>query len=243
MHGATYADVSDLARSILVALGNNAIVLDVELLLRACSVFAFDDEVSLFKCFGQTFFGILRVAGVHQILLEAVGCSTSIASWPDDALDIVVLDSRFGLFNGEHAGKFVVLDPNAANCSDESCLVRVSKQKDWLFRMIDPSIGKAKMILGEMDDRVLSRNVGGFYYGVLRPVDVRRVRDAADGASSDRRSYSRSVPHIRKRHIVDVLRGPENFRAALLTNRRCAENGMLLRHDVLALTVLGIRRG
>ena len=115
LHAAADADAFDGAGSIAEALGDDAVVLDVELLLRAGVILAFDDEVSGLKGRCESGFSLVLVAGVHQVGLEAVGGSAVLAARPDDARCVVLLNGGFGLLDGEHAGKLFIVD---ADCGD-----------------------------------------------------------------------------------------------------------------------------
>jgi hypothetical protein len=204
------------------ALGDDTVVFNVELLLRAGGVFAFDDEVGCFKRGGDAGFGFVLVARVHQILLEAVGCASGVRARPDDARRVVGFDGGFGFFDGEDAGQRVVLNLDAADGGDERGLVRVREQQDGLVGVVDVRVGEAGMVLGEMDDGVFAGNIGCADDGELRPVDGGVKRDAADGAAGDARSAQWRRATCRGARCRRCNARRRDLRATFLAKGRCS---------------------
>jgi len=95
---------------------------------------------------------------------------------------------------------------------------------------IHDTVGKAGMVLGEMDHGVFAGNVFGSNNDVLRPIDLRGERDAANASPGDGGAHCGSVPHAWKRLIVDIAGLSQHLGAAFLTDGRSAENRCLLRH-------------
>lgn len=202
--------------TVAVALGDDAVGLDVELLLCAGVIFAFDDEVGGFKGCGETVFCFFSFAGIHEVLLEAVGGAAGVGAGPDDAVEIVVLDGGFGFLDGEDAGEFVVVDLDGADSGDECGLVGMREEQNGLFGVVDEVGGEAGMVFGEVDDGVPAGDVGSADDGELRPVDGGREGDGVDAAAGDGGAYGGAVPHTREGEVVDVLRRAEDLGAALL---------------------------
>ena len=135
-------------------LGDDAVVLNVEMLLRAGAVFAFDNVR------GRCPHGI-DVALFEQEALE------QIVRAPDD----LILALAF--FDGE--------DRRAAartQCAQRSCglaqlvLVRVREQHDGLVAVVHLALGEAGLVGNDQLDMIVAGNIGGSHDGEFAPVDA-----------------------------------------------------------------------
>ena len=110
LHRTAHAHVGDIAQRVLVALRDDTVVFNVELLLCARMVLAVDNKISSLEGLCESVFSVLRLSRIHHVSLKAICSTACVAALPHHASRIVVLDGCFRFFNGEHAGKFVVLD-------------------------------------------------------------------------------------------------------------------------------------
>ena len=142
LHGAP-----DCEPLIDVESGDHPVVFNIELFLSSRRVFTFYDVVGIFPyCIDVILF--------DQIRFEGVVCS------PDDWC------VRLAGFYAEDRGKRLVLHGDGLNRCRKQVPVRMSKQQEWFFRVIDHSVGKAWLVIVNQRDAVFARNV-------LRPDDYK----------------------------------------------------------------------
>jgi hypothetical protein len=103
---------------------DDAIILDVELLLRSGPVLAFDDEVGVLP----DLVGDGRLVLLHQVSLEGVGV---FAFAPDNVFFL------FRIFDGVNGGQFFVGDVDSGDSGGEYGAVGMGEQEDGLFGVVD----------------------------------------------------------------------------------------------------------
>jgi hypothetical protein len=182
--------------------GDDAVVLDVELLLGSGAVLPFDDEVGglpdLFRDGGLVL--------LHQVGLEGVGL---FAFSPDD------LFFFFGLFDGVDGGEFFVGDVDGGYGGGKQDPVGVGEEEDGLFGVVDVGDGEAGVVFGQVDDGVFAGDVGGGDDGELLPGDGGVKIDGGDAAAGDGAADGGAEPHVREGDVVDVLGLTEYLGSAL----------------------------
>src|SRR5271168_166032 len=167
LHGASYCH-SVFGR----IFGDHAVIFDVELLLGAGAVLAFDDVVGGLP----DLVGDGRLVLLHQVGLEGVGL---FAFAPDD------LFFFFRVFNGVDGREFFVGDVDGGDGGGEYGAVGVGEEEDGLFRVVDVGGGEAGVVLGEVDNGVFAGDVGGGDDGELVPRDSGVKGDGGDAAAWD----------------------------------------------------------
>ncbi len=188
-----------------VVLGDDAVVLDVELLLRARSVLAFDDKVGGLPDIFRDGLPIL----LHQVGLEGVGL---LAFAPDDLFFL------FGVLDGVDGGEFFVGDADGGYGGGEYSAVGVSEEEDGLFCVVDVGDGEAGVVFCEVDDAVFAWYVGGGDDGELVPGDPGVEGDAGDAAARDGTANGGAEPHAREGNVVDILGAAENLGCSLFAD-------------------------
>src|SRR6266702_3909378 len=101
----------------------------------------------------------------------------------------------------------------------------MGEQQDGLVGVIDVVDGETGVVLGEVDDGVLARNVGGGDDSELVPGDGRVEGDGGDAAAGDGAADGGSEPHTRQAEVVDVFGLAEDFGDPLLTDGGVAYGG------------------
>ena len=138
LHGAGDGDRFQRAVGRAEGFGDDAVVFDVELLLRAGAVLAFDDEVGG----GE---GGLELGGravLHEEGLEGVRLvMVRVIAVPDDS-GLVAGGARFGVFDGEDAGKFLVGDVDGLDGGGQDGLVGVREKQDGFGWVVDGSAAR-----------------------------------------------------------------------------------------------------
>ena len=129
-----------------------AVVFDIELLLRAGGVLAFDDVV---RGCPDT----VDVALVHAVGFEGI------VGAPDDGV------LPLAVFDGEDCGEFVVEDVDSGDGGGEPGLAGVGEEEDGLGDVGDEVVGEAEVVFKEVDDGVFAGDVGGGDDRVFGPVD------------------------------------------------------------------------
>src|ERR1039457_5399366 len=96
--------------------------------------------------------------------------------------------------------------------------------------MIDLLGGKGGMVLGQVDDAVLTGNVSRRNDGELRPVDTRVEGNGRNAAPRNGGTHGGSVPRAGLCDVVNVQRSPGNFGETFLADGRRADNGTAFGH-------------
>ena len=148
---------------------------------------------------------------------------------PDD-FGFVSGCAELGVFDGEDAGEFLILDVNSCDGGGQDGLVGMREQKDGFGLMVDVFGCEAGVVLGEVDDGVFAGDVGGGDDGELGPVDGGVECDGSDAAAGDGGADGGSVPHAGQGNVVDILGAARDFGAALFANGGCADDGAGFRH-------------
>jgi hypothetical protein len=198
----------------LAPLSDHAVVLDVEMLLRARAVFALDDVRSAGPC-------RIHVALFKQEALD------QIVGTPDD--DVLAL----ALLNGEDRRQRLVFNFHRGDGLAKLVLGSVGEQNDGFVAMIHHPIGEARLI-GEDDlDVIFAGDVGSRDDGEFSPIDAAVVGDGADETAGDRTTDSSSVNHAIACDVIDVAGTAQQLVHAFLAGDGSANNaGFLARsHD------------
>ena len=188
LHGPDNGDAFNVTFKVFSDFGQHAVGLDIKLLLGAGLVLAFDDEIGLRE-------GCVNIAVLEVEVLEDV-CGLAFA--PDDLF--------FGqaVFHGEDGGEQIVGDLDGGYRNGKALAVRVGKEKDGLFGVIDIFFGEQGLVFEEERHEVAARNVFGRDNGELVPWDVVRERDANDAAARDGGADSGTVKEVRACKVVDI---------------------------------------
>src|SRR6187402_264220 len=186
-------------------LRNASVVFNVELLLRAGAVLAFNDEGGIVP-------NRIDVALLHHIALEGVVFS------PHDGVH------PLALFDCEDRGPWLVLNLDGGNSLRKPRAIRMGEQENRLFGMVDELIGEAGMVLDQMNNGVGARNIFRCNDDKLAPVDFFAELDRNNTTTRDFRPYCRPKPHTRERKVIDVLRFSQYLSRSLFTKRRGADD-------------------
>ena len=166
-------------------LGNDALVLDIEMFLRAGAIFPFDNMR------GAGPRGVY-VALFQQKTLEQIVCAPH-----DLLLPLTLLD-------GEDGRQWFVLDIHRAERFAQLVLIGMREKKDRLLAMIHLAVGEARLIGNDELNNVFAGNVGGGDDGEFAPVDTAVEGDGADEAAGNGAAHRGSIPHALAFHVVDV---------------------------------------
>ena len=197
--------------------GDDAVVFDVELLLCAGAVLAFDDVVGG----GEDLVEVVGGAGLHQVSFEDVclrGVLGVLLGGCPDGGGV----GCFGLFDGEDAGELLVGDVDGGDGGGEDGAVGVGEEEDGLVGVVDVGGGEAEVVFGEVDDAVFAGDVGGGDDGELVPGDGGVEVDGEDAAAGDGAADGGSEPHVGEGDVVDVLGLAQDFGGAFFAQRRAA---------------------
>src|SRR5216683_1234061 len=197
-----------------LALGDDAVVFDVELLLGSGAVLAFDDEVGLLPDFVGD--GLLVL--LHEIRFEGVVFA------PDD------LGLLLGVFDGVDGGELFVGDVDGGYGGGKDGAIAMGEEEDGLGVVVDVGGGEAGVVFGEVDDGVLAGDVGGGDDGELVPGDPGGEVDGDDAAAGDGAADGGSEPHAGEGDVVDVLGATENLCRAFFAQGGCANDLMRVGH-------------
>ena len=128
--------------SVLCAvLGNDALVLDIQVFLRAGAIFTFNDVRSMSPC------GI-RIAFFQQKTLEQI-----VRAPHDQVLPLTLL-------NGEEVRQRIVLDLHRAEGFAQFVLIGMREEKNRLLAMIHLAVGEAGLIRNDELNDIFAGNVG-----------------------------------------------------------------------------------
>ena len=119
---------------------DHSVIFDVELLLRAGRILAFDDEVGLVP-------NTVDVAFLDQVCLEHV------VRAPNN------FRAALALFDREDARKRFVFDRHRLNRLGKNMAVGMGQQQNRLFGMIDELRGQTGLIVNDQRDAILARNI------------------------------------------------------------------------------------
>ncbi len=193
LHRAAHGDPAFGAR-----LGDDAVGLDVELLLRARAVLALDDD------------HFVRVPNLFDVpLLDEEGLEDVVFA-PDDCF------GRESFLDVEDAGQRLYLDADGAARLFEQILVRVREQEDGLFGVVDERLGKVGLVVEDERDVVRAGDVARRDDGELFPRDAFAESDARDAAARGGAAHGHAVEHPGEREVVHVTRRARHLRAPLL---------------------------
>ncbi len=180
--------------------GDCTVVLDVELLLRACFVFTFDNQVRVGP-------GVVNIPFIDQKLFEDVVLT------PDDRF------FRERIFEGEDRRLLFDLDANVSTRFFKQVFVVMSEQQDGLFRMIYKIRSEIRLIVENQSNIVSARDIFCGDYSELIPWDVAFERNVFDSSTRRRTADRNAVKHLGKRQIVHIQRLAGDFLAAFFTGK------------------------
>src|SRR5215213_1090980 len=187
-------------RNAFFGVGNRdgAVVLDIELFLRAGFVFTLDDVIRVGP-------GFVNVAFIDEVLLKDVIFA------PDD------LFPGKGVFEIEDGWQFLDLDAYVPACFLQQVFIAVREQHDRLFGMVYKIRGEIGLVIQDEGNIIMAGNVFGSDDGELVPRNVAFEGDACNSASRRRATHRGAVKHIGEREIIDVQRLAGDFLAAFFT--------------------------
>ncbi len=190
--------------------------------MRASPVFAFDDVVG----FGPD---AVYVAFLDQKTLEGVVLS------PDDLL------MALAFFNGENRRKRLVFDLHGVHSFRQEVLVRMGKQQDRLFGMIDHFIRQTWLIVGNQCDAICARNVFRRNDDKFVPWDFRSEVNCLDSSTRRVAAHCGAIYHSGQNHVIDVLRASRDLFAAFLARNVHADDGFAFHAEVETTNVVNSR--
>ncbi len=165
---------------------DHALILDVQVFLRAGPKFAFDDEVGA------------RPRGIYVPLFHVVRLEDVVLARNDGVLRERILDREDG-------GQRVNVDLYRAPRFLEKILVRVSQQDDRLLGVVDELVREARLIVRDRGNFIFAWNILGGDDRELAPGDSAAIADAADASSRDTAAHGHAVDHSRKGEVIHIL--------------------------------------
>ena len=175
-----------------IPFGDDAVVLNVEVLLCAGSVLTFDNvrgsipyriDVALFK--QEAFEEVVRT--------------------PDDWV------AALTFLDGEDWWERIVFDAHSIYGLAQFVLVRMRQQKNRFVAVVHLAVGQAGLIGNDQLNDILAGDVVGGDDGELGPIDAAIIEDGADEASWDGTANSCAVPHALAFDVVHIKRAPHYF--------------------------------
>ena len=173
-------------------LGDDSVVFNVKMLLRAGAVFAFDDVRCAAPC-------RVDIALFKQKTLEAV-----IRAPNNDVLPLAVLYS-------EDRRQRVVFDVYGGHGLAQFLLARMRQQHNRFLAVIHLPVGKAGLVRNDELDVILAGNIGGRYDSELAPIDARIKDDGANKPARDRTANRGAVRHAIAFHVVHIVRAAQQL--------------------------------
>ncbi len=132
---------------------HNPLTFNVELLLSAGSIFAFDDGIRL------------RPADIHVAFFHLDGLQ-----------DIVLAPNHLffpqRVFDGEYGRQGIDIDANGAARFLQQMLVRVGQENNRLLRVVNDAVGQAGLVVEDQGHMVFPRNVFGGHDGKFLPRQI-----------------------------------------------------------------------
>lgn len=116
--------------------------------------------------------------------------------------------------------------------------ILVSQHENGFLRMIDNSIRKTGLVVGDECDRVFPRNIPRGNDHKLVPRDPVSENNLLDATSRNLAPDGRSVQHIRQSHVIDVLCVSGDFIPSFFTWNRAADDGFVFQAPPLERTFL-----
>jgi hypothetical protein len=178
------------------ALGDHAVVLDVELLLVAAAVLALDDPVGGGKA------GV-EIAARDRDLLEDV-----VAPVEQRLL-------RQRLLHREHRLERLALDPDRAGGGLGTLGVLVREEQDGLLRVADLPSCEQRLVVLDQRHHVVARDVAVVGDRDAAPIERGVEHDAHDAAARNGRAHRAPVEHPGNPEVVHVARAARDLVAAL----------------------------
>ncbi len=173
-------------------LGDDAVVLNVEMLLRAGAVFAFDDVRSA------------APYGVHIALFEQKTLEAVVRAPNNDVLPLA-------LFDGEDRRQRVVFDAYGGHGLAQFLLARVRQQHDRFLAVVHLPVSKAGLVRNDELDVILAGNIGGGDDSELAPINALIKDDGANEPARDGTANSGAVLHAFAFHVVHIARAAQQL--------------------------------
>ena len=178
------------------ALGDHAVVLDVELLLVPAAVDPLDHEIRVRETRHE-------VAVRDVVLLEEV------------VLAVDLHPRRERVLDREHGVERLDLDAHGTQGGLGALGIGVRQQQDGLVRVLDLAHDQERLVLEDVGHAVLARDVPviGDHHAV--PVEGRVEFDAADEAARNLGAHGAAVEHPGDLEVVHVKRAPGDLVGAV----------------------------
>src|SRR6267143_6503327 len=162
----TLQGAPDADSSFRVIGGYDAVVLDIQLLLRTCRIFAFDNVSGFFP-------DRIYLALFHQESFERV------VSAPNDGGLLLALFQRM------HRRQWLVFDGDGFDGLAKLVTVGVGQKQDGFFRVVHDFRGETGLVVEDQGDAILSGNISCGYDYKFVPENGRVVVDLLDFAARD----------------------------------------------------------
>ncbi len=187
---------------------HHSLALNVELLLGAGSIFAFDDGVRM------------RPDGIDVPFFHLDGLQ-----------DIVLAPDHFfspqRVFESENRRQRLDVDPNGTPSFLQQVLVGVGQESDRFFRVVNDPVGQAGLVVEDQGHIVFSRNVFGGHDGEFLPRQIPLPGNPPDAPSRARAADGHPVHHTREGKVVRVARLAGDFVETLLARNKGADKPIL----------------
>ncbi len=185
--------------------GDHAVRFDIQLLLSAGFVFAFDDKISL------------RPSGIHVAFLDQKLFEDVV--FAPDGLGFVQR-----IFDGENGGQRFDVERDRTPGFFQQVFVFVRQQQNRLFRMVYKFISQIRLIFQNQRHAVSAGNIFGGDDGEFVPGNAVAELNAAQPSARNRRTHSHAVQHVGKGQIVHIPGVPGDFINTFFAEYRLAND-------------------
>ncbi len=177
---------------LLAPFRDDAVVLNVEMLLRAGAVFAFHDVRGVGPC------------GVHVALFKQEAFEQVVRA-PDDRIPALAL------LDGEDGRQWLILDAHRVHGLAQLVFVWMRQQQNRLVAVVHFPIGEARLIGGDELNEILAWDIVGGDDGELCPVDAAVISDGANEPARDGTADSGAVPHALPFDVIHIPRAAQQL--------------------------------
>ena len=184
--------------ALLTPFRDHAVVLDVEVLLRAGTILALHNV----RC--------VRPRGVHIPLLQQETLQNIVRAPHNRVLPLAV-------FNRQHRLQRLVFDIHRMHSFAQLVLVSVRQQHNRFFAVVHHAVGQDRLIGVDQLNMIFTRNVGRGYDCEFSPVDPPIKTNRPDQPARNRAPNSRAKPHALALNVVQILCAAQQLVDALFS--------------------------
>lgn len=173
-------------------LGDDAVVLNVQMFLRAGSVFSFNNVRG-------------RVPHRIDVALLKHEAFKDVVRTPDDWIAaLTVLD-------GKHCRERIIFNAHRLRCLAQFVLVMMRQQENRFVAVVHFAVGEAGLIGGDQLNDILAGNVVSGDDGELGPIDATIIANGANEPPRNGTAHGSAVPHSLAFDVVHIARPSHHF--------------------------------